>query len=68
MHEHAVIFVVEQNRDAQLRSLLVLETQVPKEKLRSVLAYGGFPLQASQVTKGIESQLPVRGNGAEARE
>jgi 2-oxoglutarate ferredoxin oxidoreductase subunit alpha len=68
LHEHAVIFVVEQNRDAQLRSLLVLETQVPKEKLRSVLAYGGFPLQASQVTKGIESQLPVRGNGAEARE
>jgi 2-oxoglutarate ferredoxin oxidoreductase subunit alpha len=68
LHCHETIFVIEQNRDAQLRSLLLLETPVPKEKLRSVLAYGGFPLQASQVVSGIESQLPQRGNGAEARE
>ena len=32
---HDRVFVVEQNRDAQLRSLLTLETGVPKEKLRS---------------------------------
>jgi 2-oxoglutarate ferredoxin oxidoreductase subunit alpha len=51
--EHAIVFVVEQNRDAQLRSLLVLETAAPKEKLRSVLAFGGFPLQAKQVVDGI---------------
>jgi hypothetical protein len=49
--------VVEQNRDAQLRSLLTLETAVPKEKLRSVLAFGGFPLQATQVVAGVTSQL-----------
>ncbi len=42
-------FVVEQNRDAQLRSLLTLETRVPKDKLRSVLVYGGFPLSAKHV-------------------
>ena len=52
LEEHELVFVVEQNRDAQLRSLLVLETAVPKEKLRSVLAYGGFPLQATQVVEG----------------
>jgi 2-oxoglutarate ferredoxin oxidoreductase subunit alpha len=51
--EHATIFVVEQNRDAQLRSLLVLETAAPKEKLKSIVAYGGFPLQASQVVAGV---------------
>jgi 2-oxoglutarate ferredoxin oxidoreductase subunit alpha len=68
LHEHRVIFVVEQNRDAQLRSLLVLETAVAKEKLRSVLAYGGFPLQASQVTRGILSQLPETDDDGEARE
>ncbi len=65
------MFVVEQNRDAQLRSLLVLETAAPKSKLRSVLAYGGFPLQASQVVKGVASQLPegrASANGPEARE
>src|SRR5262249_31126757 len=56
LREHEVGYVVEQNRDAQLRSLLVLETGAPKEKLRSVRAYGGFPLQASQVVDGIEQQ------------
>jgi 2-oxoglutarate ferredoxin oxidoreductase subunit alpha len=50
--EPRAVFVVEQNRDAQLRSLLILETTVPKDKLRSILAYGGFPLQATQVVKG----------------
>jgi 2-oxoglutarate/2-oxoacid ferredoxin oxidoreductase subunit alpha len=54
---HETVFVIEQNRDAQLRSLLILETGSPKEKLRSVLAYGGFPLQANQVVEGITSQL-----------
>ena len=46
-------FVVEQNRDAQLRSLLTLETCVPKDRLRSVLVYGGFPLSARHVVDGI---------------
>jgi 2-oxoglutarate ferredoxin oxidoreductase subunit alpha len=54
---HDVCFVVEQNRDAQLRSLLILETHVPQEKLRSVLVYGGFPLSARHVVDGIISQL-----------
>ena len=55
--EHDVCFVVELNRDAQLRSLLILETGVPPEKLRSVLVYGGFPLSARHVVEGIASQL-----------
>ena len=50
-------FVVEQNRDAQLRSLLMLETRVPKDKLRSVLIYGGFPLSARHVLDDIRNQL-----------
>jgi len=54
---HERHFVVEQNRDGQLRSLLVLETPVPKHHLRSVLAYGGFPLQAQQVIDGILKHL-----------
>ena len=55
--EHEFCFVVEQNRDAQLRSMLVLETPVPKEKLRSILIYGGFPLSARPVVEAITSQL-----------
>ncbi|MGA2432603.1 MAG: 2-oxoacid:acceptor oxidoreductase subunit alpha [Acidimicrobiales bacterium] len=51
--EHGLCFVVEQNRDAQLRSLLSIETGFPIESLHSVLAYGGFPLSARQVVDGV---------------
>ncbi|MBV8553340.1 MAG: 2-oxoacid:acceptor oxidoreductase subunit alpha [Acidobacteriaceae bacterium] len=59
LYAHDICFIVEQNRDAQLRSLLVLETCVPKDRLRSVLVYGGFPLSARSVVDSITRQLPV---------
>ena len=49
-------FVVEQNRDAQLRSLLMLETGVPIEKLESVRYYGGFPMSAHHVITGVKAE------------
>jgi 2-oxoglutarate ferredoxin oxidoreductase subunit alpha len=52
-----VIFVVEQNRDAQLKSLLTLETRVGKDKLKSILVYGGFPLSSRHVVEGVMSHL-----------
>jgi 2-oxoglutarate ferredoxin oxidoreductase subunit alpha len=55
--EHDFCFVIEQNRDAQLRSLLTLETSIAKSKLRSVLVYGGFPLSARHVIDGVLSEL-----------
>jgi 2-oxoglutarate ferredoxin oxidoreductase subunit alpha len=57
LSRHQPCFVVEQNRDAQLRSLLLLETAVPKDRLRSVLAYGGFPLSAQHVVEPIARQM-----------
>ena len=57
LEEHEYTFVIEQNRDAQLRSLLTIETPVAKSKLRSVLVYGGFPLSARHVIEGILGQL-----------
>jgi 2-oxoglutarate ferredoxin oxidoreductase subunit alpha len=59
LDEHEIVFVVEQNRDAQLRSLLTIETSVNQEKLHSVLVYGGFPVSAQHVIDGITSQLEV---------
>jgi 2-oxoglutarate ferredoxin oxidoreductase subunit alpha len=56
---HERNFVVEQNRDAQLRTLLIAETGVDKERLASVLVYGGFPLSAHHVVDGITKQLGV---------
>ena len=43
----SLLFVVEQNRDAQLKSLLTLETAVEKAKLRSILHYSGLPISSS---------------------
>jgi len=57
LYAHELTFVVEQNRDSQLRSLLTLETCVPKTRLRSVLSYGGFPLSARQVADAVVRQL-----------
>lgn len=57
VEEHEHCFVVEQNRDAQLRSLITMETGVAIESMRPILAYGGFPLSAQQVVDGVLSQL-----------
>ncbi len=54
---HEVVFVVEQNRDGQLRNLLTLETSVEKEKLVSVRFYGGQPLSKGHVLSGIRPAL-----------
>jgi 2-oxoglutarate ferredoxin oxidoreductase subunit alpha len=55
IREHEFCYIIEQNRDAQLRALLLLETDVPKERLRSLLVYGGFPLSARHVVNHILS-------------
>jgi 2-oxoglutarate ferredoxin oxidoreductase subunit alpha len=57
LETHDTYFIVEQSRDAQLRSLLLLETGLLKRKVKSVLVYGGFPLSAHHVVKGISKQL-----------
>jgi 2-oxoglutarate ferredoxin oxidoreductase subunit alpha len=57
LEAHEVNFVVEQNRDAQLRSLLMLETGVPVERLESVRYYGGFPMSAHHVIAGVKAKL-----------
>src|SRR5687767_7049951 len=57
IESHDVTFVVEQNRDAQLRSLLMLETGLGIEKMESVRYYGGFPMSAQHVISGIKARL-----------
>jgi 2-oxoglutarate ferredoxin oxidoreductase subunit alpha len=44
LDEHERIFVVEQNRDAQLKTLLMVETGYPATRLTSILHYGGLPI------------------------
>jgi 2-oxoglutarate ferredoxin oxidoreductase subunit alpha len=54
---HETTFVVEQNRDGQLRSLLLLETGVEPAKLESVRYYAGFPMSAHHVIAGVKAKL-----------
>jgi 2-oxoglutarate ferredoxin oxidoreductase subunit alpha len=53
MTAHQLNFIVEQNRDAQLRALLTLETGVQKGNMRSVLHYNGMPITAEYIMKKI---------------
>jgi len=54
---HERIYIVEQNRDAQLRQLMKLElTPARQAKLRSVLHYSGLPIDARSVTDDLLSQ------------
>jgi 2-oxoglutarate ferredoxin oxidoreductase subunit alpha len=50
---HERCFVVEQNRDGQLRSLLQLETGVARERLVSIRDYGGLPLSPERVVTSV---------------
>tara|TARA_R110002049_G_scaffold54869_38_gene152541 strand:+ start:1590 stop:3413 length:1824 start_codon:yes stop_codon:yes gene_type:complete len=54
---HDVVFVVEQNRDAQLRTLLMLDIDADPARLVSVLHYNGIPLNAGFVVDGILEKI-----------
>ena len=63
------VYVVEQNRDAQMLALMRLE--LPHEqiaKLRSVLHYSGLPLDARSVTDDILQQEGIKHTDAPHRE
>jgi 2-oxoglutarate ferredoxin oxidoreductase subunit alpha len=57
IESHDQIYVVEQNRDAQLKSLLTLETKATKDQLISILDYAGMPLAARVVVSAIDEHL-----------
>lgn len=54
---HDKIFVIEQNRDAQLKSLLMIELQADPHKLISVLNYDGMPISASNIYGQIKKVM-----------
>ena len=58
--EHEQVFVVEQNRDAQLRALLINEGGVDPAKLAPVLHYDGTPITARFITSRISALIRAR--------
>jgi 2-oxoglutarate ferredoxin oxidoreductase subunit alpha len=55
--QHERVFVVEQNRDAQMRSLLMTEADVPGHKLIPALSYDGMPMTAAFVRNTVLREL-----------
>ena len=51
--DHEQVFVVEQNRDAQLRTLLITEEDINPAKLSRVLHYDGTPITARFIAGSI---------------
>jgi 2-oxoglutarate ferredoxin oxidoreductase subunit alpha len=54
---HDKVFVVEQNRDAQMHSLLVNELSIDPARLVKVLHYDGTPITARFITESISQHL-----------
>lgn len=55
--KHERNFVIEQNRDAQLRSLLAIELGIPRDAMTSILDYGGMPLTAKVVVDAVTAHV-----------
>ena len=57
IRNHERVFVVEQNRDAQLRAMLAIELGIPRDDMIAVLDYAGLPLTAKFVVDSVANQL-----------
>jgi 2-oxoglutarate ferredoxin oxidoreductase subunit alpha len=51
--QHEILFVAEQNRDAQMRTLLVNELEIDPTRFIPVLYYGGFSISADTIHEQI---------------
>ena len=69
---HDYVMVVEQNRDAQMRTLLVNELEIDPKKLLPVLHYNGTPINATYIAESVLNHVgegkvqPIRKDSAQA--
>ena len=57
INRHALIFIIEQNRDGQLRTMLISEGDFPPDKLQSVVNFDGLPITAACISEKIAALL-----------
>lgn len=57
IEEHDLLFIVEQNRDGQMRTLLMAEGGIIPDKLVSILCFDGQPITASYITNKINAHI-----------
>lgn len=59
---HDRIFLIEQNRDAQMKSLMMIEMGIESQKIISILNYDGMPITADYIVKEMGKGLPQTNN------
>ena len=57
IEEHERLFVIEQNRDGQMRRLLINECEVAPQKLTPILKYDGLPITARAIARMVRESL-----------
>lgn len=57
INAHERVFVIEQNRDAQMRSLLVNELEINPKRLIKILNFDGMPITAATIVSKILSEM-----------
>ena len=57
IEEHELVYVIEQNRDAQMKSLLKIECNANAEKMQSILSYNGVVISADHIESAILNNL-----------
>jgi len=60
IHGHDRVFVIEQNRDGQMRRLIINECEIPPGKLTPVLNYSGTPITARDIAGQIRQALNTK--------
>ena len=55
---HELVYVIDQNRDSQLKSLLKLESNVNEEKMYSITNYNGVLITARHIEQAILGSMP----------
>lgn len=55
---HELVYVIDQNRDAQLKSLLKIELNINEEQVQSILSYNGVLITAQHIERAILESMP----------
>ena len=60
INDHELLFIAEQNKDGQMKTLLSAELEVDPGKFASILNYDGHPITAAHIVTQIEEHLTVK--------
>ena len=66
INDHEQVFLVEQNRDGQMRSLLITECEIDPAKIAPILNYDGFPITATCIADMVSNLLGKQMSDADA--